>query len=53
MFKKIFVTTIAASLLFSIPAIADHHHHREKIKEKIKEEVKEEVKEKLAEALQK
>ena len=49
MFKKLIMATIAASLLFSIPAIADHHHHREKIKEKIKEEVKEEVKEKIKE----
>jgi hypothetical protein len=33
MFKKLFISSIAASLLLSVPVIANHHREKEKIKE--------------------
>lgn len=49
MFKQLFLASIIASLLISLPSIADHHHHHEK--EKMKEKVVEKVAEKFAEKL--
>ncbi len=48
MFQRLFIFSISASLLFSIPAIADRHHH-EHLHDKIEKE--KEKNEKLADKL--
>lgn len=41
MFKKIFLSSIAASLLLSIPVIADHNKHHDRHCDEVKEKIAE------------